>query len=199
MQIRRHRVWRASCSANSGQQPNGARIKFWKAGLHRVGGSPSGRRTMPEIRPSDHKRRTLASSAEISGAERVGVKSGADKTQQQGASSGRDDARTGTSAEATAQGLLDNLRCLQAKLPQHATRNDWYMALAYTVRDRMLERYTATVNAISAENAAKVVAYLSAEFLTGPHLGNSLVNLGLWDAAQKAVDSLGQDLTALLE
>jgi glycogen phosphorylase len=154
---------------------------------------------MPEMRPSDHQRRTPSSSRESSSVERGRAKSGAEPTQQQGTRSGRDDARTGTSAEAIAQGLLDNLRCLQAKLPQHATRNDWYMALAYTVRDRMLERYTATVNAISAENAAKVVAYLSAEFLTGPHLGNSLVNLGLWDAAQKAVDSLGQDLSALLE
>ena len=31
-----------------------------------------------------------------------------------------------------------------------------------------------------------MVAYLSAEYLTGPHLGNSLVNLGLWDAAAEA-------------
>jgi glucan phosphorylase len=38
-----------------------------------------------------------------------------------------------------------NLHCLQGKLPRHATRNDWYMALAYTVRDRMMERYVAAV------------------------------------------------------
>ena len=35
----------------------------------------------------------------------------------------------------------------------------------------------------------KVVAYLSAEFLTGPHLGNSLINLGIWEATQQAVAS----------
>ena len=29
------------------------------------------------------------------------------------------------------------------------------------------------------EQPAKVVAYLSAEFLTGPHLGNHLINLGI--------------------
>jgi len=108
--------------------------------------------------------------------------------------------RTGVGADAIAQALLDNLRFLQAKLPQHATRNDWYMALAYTVRDRMLDRYMATVNAIaSRDTTTKVVAYLSAEFLVGPHLGNGLINLGLWQAAQEAVSRVGQDLSQLLE
>ena len=113
--------------------------------------------------------------------------------------------RDGTTAQAAARpaamadALLDNLRCLQAKLPQHATRNDWYMALAYTVRDRMLANYITTVESIAGSSSAKVVAYLSAEFLTGPHLGNSLVNLGLWDAAREAVSSVGQDLATLVE
>src|SRR4051794_6109213 len=53
--------------------------------------------------------------------------------------------RTGTSTDAIAAALVDNLLYLQAKLPQHATRNDWYMALAYTIRDRMLDRYIATL------------------------------------------------------
>ncbi len=113
--------------------------------------------------------------------------------------SGRDTIRTGTSAEAIADALIDNLHFLQAKLPQHATRNDWYMALAYTIRDRMLDRYITTVDAMTEVNTAKVVAYFSAEFLTGPHLGNSLVSLGLWEAARKAVASVGQDLLTLLE
>jgi starch phosphorylase len=77
------------------------------------------------------------------------------------------------------------LHYLQAKLPQHATRNDWYMALAYTVRDRMLDRYIKTLEAIIAAKAPVRVACLSAEFLTSPHLGNSLINLGIWQAAQE--------------
>jgi starch phosphorylase len=101
--------------------------------------------------------------------------------------------------EAIADALLDKLRGLQAKHPQYATRNDWYMALAYTVRDFMLANYMATVESIAGPNPVKVVAYLSAEFLTGPHLGNSLVNLGLWDAVSTAVSSVGQDLATLVE
>jgi starch phosphorylase len=108
--------------------------------------------------------------------------------------------RTGTGADAIAEALVDNLHYLLAKPARHASRHDWYMALAYTIRDRLLDRYITTLNAMSGGNtAAKVVAYLSAEFLTGPHLGNSLVNLGLWNATAEAVSSVGQDLKGLLE
>jgi glycogen phosphorylase len=113
---------------------------------------------------------------------------------------GREKIRTGLGADAIAEALIDNLHSLQAKLPQHATRNDWYMALAYTVRDRMLDRYIQTIEAITRANtSAKAVAYLSAEFLTGPHLGNSLINLGIWQAAQQAVAKVGQNLFDLLD
>ena len=111
-----------------------------------------------------------------------------------------DHVRTGLGADAIAKALIDNLHCQQAKLPRHATRNDWYMALAYTVRDRMLHRYIATLETIAdAHIPIKVVAYLSAEFLTGPHLGNSLINLGIWKATEDALATVGQDLPSLLE
>ena len=108
--------------------------------------------------------------------------------------------RTGLGVDAITQALIDNLHCLQAKLPQHASRNDWYMALAYTVRDRMLHRYISTLGTIADANIpVKVVAYMSAEFLTGPHLGNSLINLGIWRGAEEALARVGQDLLTLLE
>ena len=108
--------------------------------------------------------------------------------------------RKGTSAGAIVEALNDNLHYLQARTPEYATRLDWYMALAYTVRDRMLDRYIATVEAITAaESSTKVVAYLSAEFLTGPHLGNGLINLGMWEPAQQAVSRIGLQLSTLLE
>jgi glycogen phosphorylase len=108
--------------------------------------------------------------------------------------------RTRLEADAIAAALIDNLHCLQARRPQDATRNDWYMALAYTVRDRMMHRYISTLDSIAETNTdAKVVAYLSAEFLTGPHLGNSLINLGIWPAVEEALSRVGQDLLILLE
>ena len=107
--------------------------------------------------------------------------------------------RAGVDAAEMTRALIDNLHYRLAKAPQNATRNDWYMALAYAVRDRMLDRYIKTLEAMTGAHAtAKVVAYLSAEFLTGPHLGNGLVNLGLWSAAEHAVSAVGNDLSALL-
>ena len=108
--------------------------------------------------------------------------------------------RRGLGADAIVEALIDNLNCLQGKLPQHATRNDWYMALAYTIRDRMMDRYIATVTSLAETNtAAKAVAYLSAEFLTGPHLGNGLINLGIWQNVEDALNRVGQNLSPLLE
>ncbi|HEU4891701.1 MAG TPA: glycogen/starch/alpha-glucan phosphorylase [Vicinamibacterales bacterium] len=114
-----------------------------------------------------------------------------------GTTGGHSRERTATTADAIATALLDNLHYLQATVPQYATRNDWYMALAYTVRERMLEGYIRRVDALTSPDT-KAVAYLSAEFLTGPHLGNGLIALGIWDAARDAVSQLGQDLAALL-
>ncbi|HEY7166708.1 MAG TPA: glycogen/starch/alpha-glucan phosphorylase [Candidatus Binatia bacterium] len=108
--------------------------------------------------------------------------------------------RTGISADAIAQALIDNLHCLQAKLPVGATRNDWYMALAYTVRDRMLDRYIKMLEGLIARHQpVKAVAYLSAEFSTGPHLGNNLINLGIREATDEAVARNGQNLAELVD
>src|SRR5262245_42934017 len=111
-----------------------------------------------------------------------------------------DSVRTGRSAETIAEAMVDNLRYVQAKLPERATLNDWYMALAFAVRDRMLDGYIATLERFaSAGPRTKAVAYLCAEFLTGPHLANALINLGLWNAARKAVEITGNNLFTLLD
>ena len=51
------------------------------------------------------------------------------------------DPPTGLAADALQRAVLDNLVCLQARYPDIATPHDWYMALAYSVRDRMLARW----------------------------------------------------------
>ena len=56
----------------------------------------------------------------------------------------RDPIRTGTSVEALKQAFTDNLFYVQGRFPVIATGNDNYMALAYTIRDRLLERSVAT-------------------------------------------------------
>jgi glycogen phosphorylase len=105
--------------------------------------------------------------------------------------------RTGLSTETFKQAVLDNLMYLQARYPAIATTQNWYVALAQSVRDRMLERWVNTVKAYAARDV-KVACYFSAEFLIGPQLGNNLMCLGIEDAARKAIAELGQDLDALI-
>ena len=111
---------------------------------------------------------------------------------------GREDSRTGRSADAIRRDFLGNLFCLQARFPAIATKNDQYMALAYTVRDRLLKRW---INTSSTYHAGKVrtVCYMSAEFLPGPHLGNALINLDIWEPTRQAMAELGIQLEELLE
>ncbi|HNA82206.1 MAG TPA: glycogen/starch/alpha-glucan phosphorylase [Thiobacillaceae bacterium] len=107
------------------------------------------------------------------------------------------DERTGLEKEWLKRAFLDNLLYGQGKFPTLATKNDYYMALAYTVRDRMLQRWISTAETYT-RLGSRTVAYLSAEFLLGPHLGNNLVNLGIEDSARQAMRELGISYEELL-
>ncbi len=108
-----------------------------------------------------------------------------------------EDDRTGLSVETLKRAFMDNLFYIQGKFPQIASQNDYYMALAYTVRDRMLQRWISTAQNYTS-HGSRTVCYLSAEFLMGPHLGNNLINLGIYDQVQQAITELGLDFQALL-
>ena len=109
-----------------------------------------------------------------------------------------DDIRTGLSTAAIKRAIRESLFYLQAKFPAVATRNDYYLALAYAVRDRLLHLWLRTAQTYY-EKAARTVCYLSAEFLLGPQLGNNLINLGVQDQVRQAVKEMGLDPDALLE
>jgi len=107
-------------------------------------------------------------------------------------------AHLGSGVEAIKRDYLANLYTRLAKFQAVATRNDHYRALAYTVRDRLLERWINTAQTYF-ESASRTVSYLSAEFLIGPQLGSNLLYLGMTEDARKAMDSLGLDLEELIE
>jgi starch phosphorylase len=107
------------------------------------------------------------------------------------------DERVALTKEALKRSFLDNLFYMQGKFPALATDYDYYMALAYAVRDRMLLRWNSTAAAYT-QQGSRTVSYLSAEFLIGPHLGNNLVNLGIQDTAREAMAELGLNLEVLL-
>ncbi len=109
-----------------------------------------------------------------------------------------EDDRTGLSVDTLKRAFADNLFYIQGKYDAIATPNDYYMALAYTIRDRLLIRWLKTLKTYQEQNV-KEVYYLSAEFLMGRHLGNSLINLKVYDAVRQAVKESGLDLDELLE
>jgi glycogen phosphorylase len=96
-----------------------------------------------------------------------------------------------------ARAILENLYYVQGRVPPVSTLNDWYMALAYTIRTRIMEGWVKALKLLR-DKRTKMVAYLSAEFLEGPHLGNNLINLDLWEQVHQAVVELGLDLETLL-
>jgi len=108
-----------------------------------------------------------------------------------------DDERTALGKEALKTAFLDDLFYMQGKFPGLATKQDYYMALAYAVRDRMLQRWISTA-ATYTKQGSRTVAYLSAEFLMGPHLGNNLINLGIFDRIKECIAELGLNFEELL-
>jgi len=109
-----------------------------------------------------------------------------------------EDDRTGLSVETLRRALADNLFYIQGKFSDTASKNDFYMALAYTVRDRLLNRWLHTTQAYRRDHVRRV-CYLSAEFLLGPHLENNLINLGIYDQVQQAVEESGLNFRELVE
>jgi glycogen phosphorylase len=106
--------------------------------------------------------------------------------------------RTGMSVADLRQSFIDNLLCGLGRVPMAATPNDMYTALALTVRDRVHKQGVRTMEA-QCEQEARVVAYLSAEFLPGPHLANNLLNLGIVEATREAITEFGLDLDQVIE
>lgn len=106
--------------------------------------------------------------------------------------------RIGTQVNSIKQAFLDNLVYIQGRFKTIATTNDHYMALAYTVRDHLMDRWSKTVETYFAK-AVRNICYLSVEFLIGPQLGNNLNSLGIYPQVKQALEELELDLDIILD
>jgi starch phosphorylase len=109
-----------------------------------------------------------------------------------------DDYRTAISVEALKRAILDNLFYLVGVSQETASDQEFFTAVAYTVRDRILARWFSTWESYK-QHDVRVVCYLSAEFLMGPYLANNLLNLQLEAPVRQAVAELGRDLDRIVE
>ena len=95
------------------------------------------------------------------------------------------------------KGVRHHLETLEVD-PANATTKDYWEALSLFVRDIDLERVRKTRQKDSDDKARRVY-YFSMEFLIGRLLGSNLHNLGLYQQAERALDSFGVKLADVLE
>ncbi|MEP6562747.1 MAG: glycogen/starch/alpha-glucan phosphorylase, partial [Nakamurella sp.] len=94
--------------------------------------------------------------------------------------------------------FLKRLQFGQGVALARATKNDLYYALARTVRQQLMSRWLKTLDT-QMHAKAKVVVYLSAEYLLGRQLDNALLASELTEIAEKSMAVLGIDLNSLRE
>jgi glycogen phosphorylase len=111
---------------------------------------------------------------------------------------GSGEGRRSSRAESLKHDVTDHITYTLALDRGSASDRDFYMSTAWSIRDRLAERWAATGRRYR-EQDAKRVYYLSLEFLMGRALGNALINLDLSDATAEALDPLGYRLEEIEE
>ncbi len=100
------------------------------------------------------------------------------------------------SAESIYASFLNHLTHTVGRPLEFSTSFEQYRALAHTIRDLVMENWITTVQGYKRPEL-RVVSYLSAEFLLGPHLLNDIQNLGVTEECEEAIHSLGLSLSTL--
>lgn len=96
------------------------------------------------------------------------------------------------------ENFLEHLEYTLVKDKSTVTKEDTYRALAYAIRDKLVEKYLRTKNEYNKKDAKKVY-YLSMEFLMGRLLGNTLMNLFEYNKSSEILKELGYDLEKIRE
>jgi starch phosphorylase len=81
---------------------------------------------------------------------------------------------------------------------QNLSQRDLFVAVALSVRDRLIDRMFETASRYRKADAKRLY-YISMEFLLGRLLGNNLQNMGLNDICEEALLRMGVDLEAVRE
>ncbi len=117
---------------------------------------------------------------------------------QQQADAIRNENRSGTTAEEIAVSFRNHMTHTVGRPLETSSVMDQYHALALMVRDRLMDKWLKTIESYH-KHDVRVVSYLSAEYLLGPHLPNALLCLGLTEACVQGLKSLGLDLKTITD
>jgi starch phosphorylase len=104
-----------------------------------------------------------------------------------------DPGRRSTRVDALKRAIADHVTYTLARDRATATPRDVFMSTAWSLRDRLAERWAATQAAYHRDDVKRVY-YLSLEFLMGRAMGNAAINLGQEGAAAEALEELGYTL-----
>jgi starch phosphorylase len=99
----------------------------------------------------------------------------------------------GLDADSLRRALSNHLVYTVGKDLHTATERDMFHALAYAVRDLLIERWMETMRSYYVQDAKRVY-YLSLEFLLGRALSNSLLNIGIFQECEQVLAEFGIDL-----
>ena len=92
--------------------------------------------------------------------------------------------------------VLYNVKTLYRKTLEEATEQQIFQAVAYAVKDNIVDHWLKTQAAYD-EKDPKTVYYMSMEFLMGRALGNNMINLMAYKEFSEALEELGLDINVI--
>ncbi len=92
--------------------------------------------------------------------------------------------------------VLYNVKTLYRKTLEEATDQQIFQAVAFAVKDAIVDHWLKTQEAYE-EKDPKTVYYMSMEFLMGRALGNNMINLMAYKEFSEALEDLGLDINVI--
>ncbi|MCF8020933.1 MAG: glycogen/starch/alpha-glucan phosphorylase [Vallitaleaceae bacterium] len=94
------------------------------------------------------------------------------------------------------EAIFENIKNQFRKTIDQASNQEIFQAVAYAVRDIIIDQWIETHKTYEQVDA-KTVYYLSMEFLMGRALGNNMINLCVNEIVKEVLDELGVDLNVI--
>ncbi len=105
-------------------------------------------------------------------------------------------AKTGFDKAEFKKNIISNCKTLYRKNFDEADKQQQFQAVAYAVKDIIIDKWIATQKEYAKQDA-KTVYYMSMEFLMGRALGNNMINLTVYDEIKEVLDELGVDINVI--